>query len=109
MTDSDRDEFMRGAKPVQLQLEDGTTCTVMPKRFSTGSVGWYANLRLTIHGVPCQVGITFTIVGSKPDWLPYKERHLNKTSDPGNEPETPQKLFEQQNGSKPSGRAPKRS
>jgi len=107
MTDSDRDEFIRGAKPVQLTFEDGTTCTVSPKRFSTGSVGWYANLRLEIHGVPCQVGITFTIVGSKPGWVPYKDRSVNKKPHAEEEPETPQKLFESKNGSLPPAKAQK--
>jgi len=109
MTDSDRDEFIRGAKPVQLQLEDGTTCTVSPKRFSTGSVGWYTNLRLDVQGVPCQVAMTFTIVGSKPGWVPYKDRQLNKTSPPANDSESPQELVEPRNGRVPSRRAPKRS
>jgi hypothetical protein len=79
-----RDQFEDGAKPFLLKMigknatsEEGVTLAVGVQRnketgevgFSTGSLGWYANDKVTlmIDGIPvkAQVAITVTVVNSK--------------------------------------------
>jgi hypothetical protein len=59
-----RSGFVATAKPLAVTLQ-GNAVTVDIKTFSTGSVGWYHAGKVTIDGVPCQVGITVTAIGSK--------------------------------------------
>lgn len=62
-----RDQF-DAAKPVTVVV-NGVEMTAPPKRFSTGSLGWYLNGKTTIDvngvAVPVQIGMNLTIVGSK--------------------------------------------
>jgi hypothetical protein len=63
-----REEFRSGAKPVKVVI-DGAEQQAEVKEFSTGSLGWYLNGKVTIEvggkRVPVQVGMNLTIVGSK--------------------------------------------
>jgi hypothetical protein len=63
-----RQQFHDGAKPVTVTI-DGQTLTAPKKEFSTGSLGWYVNGKITLDvngvAVPVQVGLNLTIVGSK--------------------------------------------
>jgi hypothetical protein len=63
-----RQQFREGAKPVTVTI-DGQTMTATVKEFSTGSLGWYVNGKITLDvngvAVPVQVGLNLTIVGSK--------------------------------------------
>jgi len=52
-------------KPVQLSIE-GQILNAMPKEFSSGSKGYYANGKVMIDGRNCQVGCNITIIGTKP-------------------------------------------
>lgn len=62
-----RQQFKK-AKGIVVTVE-GQSINADPKEFSTGSLGWYTNGKVTIEvdGVPCkaQVGMNITIVGSK--------------------------------------------
>lgn len=65
-----RNEFMSKAEPLRIDL-GGTTTFVSPKQFSTGSVGWYTNGKITVmvDGKPvvCAYSVNLTAVGSK-EW-----------------------------------------
>jgi hypothetical protein len=63
-----RKHFREKAKPITLQI--GTMQLVAPvKEFSTGSLGWYLNGKMTVDLagtiVEVQIGLNLTIVGSK--------------------------------------------
>ncbi len=63
-----RAEFTQHAKPVTVQIGD-KTYTAVPKEFSTGSLGWNINDKVTIDIggklVTVQIGMNLTVVGSK--------------------------------------------
>ena len=63
-----RKEFDDNAKAIKVMIGD-TTIMADKKNFSTGSLGWYANGKVTveINGKPVsiQIGLNMTIVGSK--------------------------------------------
>lgn len=56
------------AKPVTVMIND-QKLDAEPKEFSTGSLGWYLNAKVTLEvdgvRVPVQIGLNLTIVGSK--------------------------------------------
>lgn len=59
------DEHVTKAPPVLVRIGlDAVTLT--PKRFSTGSLGWYYSGKLELEGTRVQLSITAVIVGSKP-------------------------------------------
>ena len=62
-----REQF-KHAKPVTVVISD-QRLDAEPKEFSTGSLGWYLNAKVTLEvegvRVPVQVGMNLTIVGSK--------------------------------------------
>lgn len=60
----------RDKAPAGIKITlDGKDQVALKKEFSTGSLGWFANEKITVEvdGVPCkvQVGINLTLVGSK--------------------------------------------
>jgi hypothetical protein len=63
-----RPQFRQNAKPVEVMI-NGMPLTAAVKEFSTGSLGWYLNGKVTIKvgdtPVTVQVGMNLTIVGSK--------------------------------------------
>jgi hypothetical protein len=63
-----RAEFRASAKAVKIVI-DGVEQHADVKEFSTGSLGWYLNSKVSIEvggtRVPVQVGMNLTIVGSK--------------------------------------------
>jgi len=63
-----RKEFTDAAKPLELSI-NGKKVVVNPKQFSTGSFGWYLNEKMTLtvgdKAVTVQLGLNFTVVGSK--------------------------------------------
>ena len=63
-----RAEFAQHAKPVEVQIGD-KKYTATPKEFSTGSLGWNINDKVTIDiggkAVTVQIGMNLTVVGSK--------------------------------------------
>jgi hypothetical protein len=63
-----RSQFRAKAKPVKVVIE-GKEQDAEVKEFSTGSLGWYLNskISLVVDGVsvPVQIGLNLTIVGSK--------------------------------------------
>src|SRR5262249_60109354 len=72
-----RAEFRAKAKPVTVTI--GTQhLEAEVKEFSTGSLGWYLNAKVSLEvdgvRVPVQVGLNLTIVGSKelPDDAAHK-------------------------------------
>ena len=71
---SRRAEFAEHAKPVTVQIGD-KKYTAVPKEFSTGSLGWNINDKVTIDIggklVTVQIGMNLTVVGSKD--LPGRE------------------------------------
>ncbi len=63
-----REEFLANAKPLTIKVGD-KEFTAGPRQFSTGSLGWNVNDKMTveINGKPVtlQVGMNLTVVGSK--------------------------------------------
>jgi hypothetical protein len=63
-----RADCVAHAKPVEVSI-DGNKHIAIPKEFSTDSLGWNINGKMTVmvNGVPCvaQVGMNITLVGSK--------------------------------------------
>jgi hypothetical protein len=63
-----RESFRAQAKPVEVTI-DGIPALAAPKEFSTGSLGWYLNGKVSLkvgdEPVKVQVGLNLTIVGSK--------------------------------------------
>jgi hypothetical protein len=63
-----RSEFKANAKPLSVTIGE-RTYNAIPKEFSTGSLGWNVNDKLTLDiggkVVTVQVGLNLTIVGSK--------------------------------------------
>jgi hypothetical protein len=63
-----RKHFKEHASALTLSIA-GNAVVAQVKEFSTGSLGWYANGKVTLEvggeKVTVQVGITLTVVGSK--------------------------------------------
>jgi hypothetical protein len=63
-----RADFLAKAKPISVTI-NGIPLQAQVKEFSTGSLGWYLNGKVTIDvaGTPIsvQVGMNLTVVGSK--------------------------------------------
>jgi hypothetical protein len=63
-----RNQFTTAAKPVVVNIAN-QPLNASPKQFSTNSVGWFANgkVSLLVDGVPCmcQVSLNITVIGSK--------------------------------------------
>src|SRR5262245_3836996 len=63
-----RAHFRDKAEPIKVVI-DGKEVEVEVKEFSTGSLGWYLNSKITLEvdgvRVPVQIGLNLTIVGSK--------------------------------------------
>jgi hypothetical protein len=63
-----RAQFRAGARPVEITIH-GIPMRAEVKEFSTGSLGWYVNGKITMDvggtAVPVQIGLNLTIVGSK--------------------------------------------
>ena len=63
-----REQFRQNAKPIEVII-NGEKMTAVVKEFSTNSLGWNINNKLTIKigdtAVVVQVGLNMTIVGSK--------------------------------------------
>jgi hypothetical protein len=73
----------RSAKPVTITI-GGQQMEAEVKEFSTGSLGWYLNTKITLEvdgvRVPVQVGLNLTIVGSKE--LPGEPGHATAGGEP---------------------------
>jgi len=52
---------------VLVNLGDHGDILASKKTFATGSVGYYGNGKVVIDGQVYQVGVTLTLVGSKPE------------------------------------------
>ena len=63
-----REQFRTAAKPITVVI-NGKEYTAAPKEFSTGSLGWYLNGKVSVEvdgvPVPVQIGLNLTVVGSK--------------------------------------------
>jgi hypothetical protein len=83
-----RADFRSKAKPVKVVI-NGVEQQAEVKEFSTGSLGWYLNAKITLDvdgvRVPVQVGLNLTIVGSKD--LPQDEPHAPAHAQPAAPPE----------------------
>jgi len=68
MTQEEWDAYAKDARPIVCRFDD-QLMNILPKVFSTGSVGWYANGKAKIlvgqTYLPVQVSLTLTIIGSK--------------------------------------------
>ena len=63
-----RSQFRTKAQPITITINN-VPQMIPTKEFSTGSLGWYLNGKITIEvdgkAVPVQLGLSLTIVGSK--------------------------------------------
>ena len=64
----DRKQFSQDAKPIEVVI-NGIPMTAEVKEFSTGSLGWYLNGKMSVKvgeaAVTVQIGMNMTILGSK--------------------------------------------
>jgi hypothetical protein len=64
-----RAQFRANAKPIKVTIGEQPPIDAEVKEFSTGSLGWYLNSKVTVEidgvRVPVQIGLNLTIVGSK--------------------------------------------
>lgn len=51
--------------PVDVTI-DKETHKLYPKKFKSGSVGWYLGGKVIINGIRCQLSLSAVIIGSKP-------------------------------------------
>jgi hypothetical protein len=62
------EDFLAQAQPVEIDVA-GTKMTATPRKFSTGSFGWYLTGKATLmvegKAIPVQVGTNLTVIGSK--------------------------------------------
>lgn len=86
-----RSDFRAKAQPVKIVI-NGQEKTVFSKEFSTGSLGWYLNEKITLEvggvPVPVQVGLNLTIVGSK-ELPPDADTPSAAAPTPGEPPASP--------------------
>lgn len=59
------DQYPVPESPMRIQL-DAEECFAVPKRFQSGSVGWYLSTKQELDGVRCQVSLSIVVIGSKP-------------------------------------------
>ena len=63
-----KEQFGQCAKPLRVLIEE-TPIHALPKRFSTGSVGWNANAKTQIvvngEALEIQIGINLTVIGTR--------------------------------------------
>lgn len=63
-----RPDFRAKARPLTVSI-NGQNMEAEVKEFSTGSLGWYLNTKITVEidgvRVPVQIGMNLTLVGSK--------------------------------------------
>jgi hypothetical protein len=63
-----REDFRKQAQAVEITI-GGVPMTAEPREFSTGSLGWYLNNKVSLKvgdkSVQVQIGLNLTIVGSK--------------------------------------------
>jgi len=63
-----RQQFAQDAKSIEV-IVNGTPMLAEVKEFSTGSLGWYLNNKITVKvgetAVTVQIGMNLTISGSK--------------------------------------------
>lgn len=52
---------------IVVGFENHGSLVATKKNFATGSVGYYANGKVVIDGQSYQVGVTLTLIGSKPE------------------------------------------
>lgn len=58
--------FPLPSRALSVALDAVHCCYARPKRFKSGSVGWYLSDKLDIDGVRVQVSLSVTVIGSKP-------------------------------------------
>jgi len=75
-------------RPITLDL-GGVTYQLFPRRFSTGSIGWYCSTKGAVQDHRCQFSLTITIIGSKGLKLPEQNCTMAQT-----QPKTP--LFDRE-------------
>ena len=63
-----RDQFTAHAAPLPVAI-NGVTYTAKPMQFTTGSMGWNINQKITLlvdgKECLCQCGLNITVIGSK--------------------------------------------
>lgn len=57
-------------EPVKLLVDGVHSVFLEPKRFSSGSVGWYGSTKLEVDGARVQCSFSMVVVGSKPEQPP---------------------------------------
>lgn len=90
-------------QPIRLEL-GGVPYQLYPKKFSTGSIGWYLSTKGEVQGRRCQFSLSVTVIGSK-----GKANAEQTATAPKTDPEA--SLFDRTfgNGSEPSKPRRKRS
>lgn len=96
-TDELREAWVKAAPRLDIPIGDFGSLPALPRKFSSGSVGWYAGGKIDIEGQRCQVTLSIVVNYSAPGKVPPHKRVTGggqKPSDvPGNEPEAPNSIF----------------
>lgn len=61
----DGNEFLANAAPIPFVVGE-TTLYLTPKRFSTGSYGWFCSGKVVVDEIKVQATLSLIVVGSKP-------------------------------------------
>lgn len=72
--DVEREHTRQRALEVSI---NGNMLLLVPKVFSTGSLGWHGQSKLVIADTKCQLNFTVTVIGSKP--LPAVDSDVSRT------------------------------
>jgi hypothetical protein len=64
-----REQFIDDAAQMPIKIGDSGVLTADPREFSSGSLGWFANGKVTVIidgvAVKCQFSGSLTVIGSK--------------------------------------------
>lgn len=87
--------------PVRFVLGD-VEWVAMPKRFSSGSCGWYCSTKMEVEGTRVQVSLSAVVIGSKP--APATEEKPKVPSEPKTPEPTPVAPESNHDGKRPRSR-----
>lgn len=83
------DQYPMPTESLAMEI-NGISFIARPKRFSTGSVGWYLSCKEEMEGERVQISMSITVIGSKPKTVQPEERVSEPAPVPKEPAQTPQ-------------------